>query len=153
MLGDKTILEPARTYLTIAKRTTDIPSLLGRRAAILGLGLAGSQEAIPILANSGKQNKHIACEAILAMSLCQAFNMTDCLIDLMNDSDKPGPRAFAARCLGELFTQSRPSRLSRLTNGRNYMMKIPRLIPYQAMGNEFLPGRLLPAFKFENTWD
>ena len=126
--------------------------LLGSRAAVLGLGLTGSREAVPVLEEAMTRNDYLADEAMLAMSLAGAYHTSEKLIELMKDSDDTKTRAKAARYLGELFAQPRPERLSRLINGSNYRMIVPRMIPYRTLANEFLYEFLLPRFTFENAW-
>lgn len=143
MLGDKTILEPAKTFLAAGNNKTDRNGILARRAAVLGLGLTGSQEVLPVLEKCWGMNYHVDRETALAMSFCQGFNATDRLVAAMKNSAKPDDKAMAARSLGELFMKERPSRLARLTNGSNYAMRIPRLIFYRTLANEFLYSYLL----------
>lgn len=147
MLGDKNILEPARRYLGAATKEKDSMSeVLGQRAAILGLGLSGTEEAIPVLLSSWHLSYYPNREAPFALSLAGAYNTVDPLIKLMKESDNPWERVFAARSLGELFCRSRPQRLAWLTNGNNYMLKNNTLQPYRALANEFLFQSLIPAF-------
>lgn len=143
MLGDKTILEPAKAFLTVANNKTDRNGILGRRAAVLGVGLTRSRKAIPLLANCWDLSYHVDREMALAMSFCRGFEATERLVAVMNGTTKPKAKALAGRCLGELFMKERPSRLARLSNGSNYMMRTPRLTSYRAMANEFLYTYLL----------
>ncbi|MCK4625742.1 MAG: HEAT repeat domain-containing protein [Phycisphaerae bacterium] len=150
MLGDKTIFKPAEKFLAMSNNRTDRNGVLGRRAAVLGLGLTGSQDALPVLVNGWGLGYHVNRETALAMSLCQGFGATERLVKTMNESPKPKARALAARCLGELHSKVRPSRLARLSNGSNYRMRTPRLTFYQEMANEFLYTYLLAPS--DNEW-
>jgi HEAT repeat protein len=150
MLEDKTILEPAKKYLAAANDKSDTSGILGRRGAIIGLALMDSQEAIPVLQNAWNLSYHSNREVCTALALCGAYNTTDGLVKLMKDANNPWERAFAARCLGELFNAQRPQKLARLINGTNFMLKNNRLMRYQALANEFLYLHLLPAFG--NEW-
>lgn len=144
MLGDRRILEPAEAFLRTAADPDDPAGMLARRAAVLALGLTGSSEAIPILQDAWHQSYHVNREVAVAMALVEAYNLTDPLVRVLQTSDNPHELAFAARCLGELFAAERPSRLAWLTNGSNYMLKNERLLPFQAMANEFLFDYLIP---------
>jgi hypothetical protein len=147
MLGDKNILEPAKKYLGSAtKERNSMSEVVGQRAAMLGLGLSGTEEAIPVLLSSWHLSYYPNREAPFALSLAGAYNTVDPLIKLMKESDNPWERVFAARSLGELFCRSRPQRLAWLTNGNNYMLKNNTLQPYRALANEFLFQSLIPAF-------
>lgn len=144
MLGDRTILGPAKEFLAAGKSKTGMASILGRRAAVLGLGLTGSSEAIPILAGCWGQDRYLSQEIAKALSFCGGENQAARLAGEMNGSGKPEDKALAASCLGILFTKDRPPRLSRLLGGSNYMMRTPRMMFFQAMANEFLITSLLP---------
>ncbi len=146
MLGDKNIIPVAKKFLKAANDRRTVSGILSRRAAVLGLGVLGDQEAIPILNKAWHLNHYVNREVALAYSLCEAYNATEPLLKLLNESENPRERAFAARCLGELFTAARPQRLSRLIANSNYTMKNKRMIRYQALGNEFLFVYLIPAF-------
>ena len=146
MLGDKTIIVPARKFLSVDNDRTDMFGIIARRAAVLGLGVLGSQEAIPVLREAWGLSYYVNREAALAFSLCQAYNVTVPLVELLKDSKSPLEQAFAVRCLGELFTSVRPQRLSRLISGSNYTMKNVPLNRYQSLANDFLFDYLIPAF-------
>ena len=150
MLGDRNVLEGAKKYLAVANDNQTTAGVLGRRAAVLGLALMGTQETIPILIEAWGLSYHSNREVTLALSLCGAYNVTEELVKLMTTAENPWERAFAARCLGELFNKSRPQRLACLINGSNYTFKNNRLAPYRALANEFLFLHLLPAFG--ETW-
>ncbi len=148
MVGDKTILKPAGAYLSVQNNRTDRDGVLGRRAAVLGLGLTGSREAVATLRGCWNLGYHVAHEASVALSFCRGYDATEAYVGVMNSAEQtPENRALAARCLGELLMKERPSRLAtRLVNGSNYEMRIPRLMYYRALANEFLfTGLLAPT--------
>ena len=145
MLGDANILEPAKKFLAVARDRTDAAGILARRAAVLGLGVLGRQEGIPTLIDAWDLSYYVNREVALAFSLCEVYGVTDPLVKLLNESDKPLAQAFAARCLGELFTSSRPQRLARVLNDSNYTMKNRKMLPFQMLANEFLFRYLIPA--------
>jgi len=146
MIGDQNILKPARWFLarTGDKETTD--GILGRRAAVLALGMLNSPQAIPILKEAWHLNYHVNREVAYAFALAEAYNVTDPLVDLLRTSQNPLEQAFAAGCLGELFNAERPQRLARFLNASNYSVKNRKMMPYQTLANEFLYAYLIPCF-------
>ncbi|KPJ75236.1 MAG: hypothetical protein AMS14_03950 [Planctomycetes bacterium DG_20] len=146
MIGDQNILRPARWFLTQAgdKEATD--RILGRRAAVLALGMLNTPQTIPILQDAWHLNYHVNREVAYAFALAEAYNVTDPLVKLLTSSQNPLEQAFAAGCLGELFNQERPQRLARFVNDSNYTMKNEKMMPYQTLANEFLYMYLIPCF-------
>jgi hypothetical protein len=92
---------------------------------------------------------HSNREVCGALAIAGAYNVTDALVKMMKEAANPWERAFAARCLGEIFNRERPQRLAWLLNDNNFTLKNNRLMRYQAMANEFLYLHLLPAFGSE----
>lgn len=146
MLGDRTIVTPAGRFLNVANDRTDPSGILSRRAGVLALGVLGSREAVPMLTAAWRLNYYANREVAVALSLLQSYGVTEPLVKLLGESDNVLERAFAARCLGETFTATRPPRLSRLIAGGNYTVKNKRMVRFQAMANEFLFAYLIPAF-------
>jgi HEAT repeat protein len=146
MLADSNILEPAKKFLAGANDKQDMSGVLGRRAAVLGLGLTGSQQAVPILLEAWHLSYHVNIEVIDALALLQAYNVMDELVKLIQAPKNPWEHAYAVRCMGELFCKARPQRLVWLTNGSNYTLKNTGLLRYQALANEFLFTWLIPSF-------
>ena len=146
MLGDKTIVERAKKFLAVTEDRTNASGILARRAAVLALGVLGSQEGIPILVDAWDLSYYVNREVALAFWFCQAHNVTDPLVKLLKESENPWEQSFAARCLGELFTAVRPQRMGRLLNDSNYTMKNTRMVPFQTLTNEFLFNYLIASF-------
>ena len=146
MLADGNIIEPAARFLALAGDREDPSGILARRAAVLGLGLLGRQEGIPVLTDAWHLSYHVNREVALALSLCQVHSVTGPLVKLLKESDELLAQAFAARCLGELFTAVRPQRLARLTNGSNYTIKNLEMNRFQVLATEFLFTYLIPSF-------
>lgn len=146
MLGDVNILAPARKYLGRRGNRTDQASLLGARAAVLGLGLLGSQQAIPALVDAWRLGYYVNREVCVAFRLCQPHNVTDLLVKWLKESDTALEESFAARCLGDIFLKRRPRRLARLIGQSNYTMKNIKMTRFQALANEFLFVYLIPCF-------
>ncbi len=145
LLGDRNIIKPADRFLHEPEHNEAITSVLGRRAAVLALGLLGTEEAIPILVFAWDQSYYVNREAALALALCRGYSVTDALIKLIGPENQPLARAFGARCLGELFARH-PQPLAHLLNGSNYAMRNDAALPYRAIANEFLFYGLIPAF-------
>jgi len=146
MLGDVNILAPARKYLRQRGRNTDRASLLGARAAVLGLGLLGSQQVIPDLVDAWGLGYYVNREVCVAFRLCRPHNVTDLLVKWLKESDTELAESFAARCLGDIFLKRRPQRLARLISQSNYTMKNVKMTRFQALANEFLFIYLIPCF-------
>jgi HEAT repeat protein len=150
MLGDTNILPAAKEFLAVARDREDTAGILARRAAGLGVGVLGKTEGIPILVTSWDLSYYVSREVVLAFSLCRATSVTEQLVKLLKESPSPLGQAFAAQCLGELYSDKRPSRLAALINGSNYTIRNNSLAPYRAIANEFLYQYLLPMFG--NQW-
>jgi len=146
MLGDRNVLGPAKRFLSAANDRDDSSGILARRAAVLGLGLVGTQEAVPILIDAWHLSYHVNREAALAMALAGVHNVSEPLVRLLETTANPLEGAFAARCLGELFTARRPPAVAGFLNGGNHTMKNLRMMPYQTLANEFLYTYLIPMF-------
>lgn len=147
LLGDRNIIEPAKRFLDAGRnKNEDTSGLLGRRAGVLALGLLNTPETIPILVDAWHLDYHVNREVVVAFALCEAYNVTEPLAKLLTDSRNPLEQAFAARCLGEMFSAERPHRLAWFLNGSNYTMKNLRMMPYQVLANEFLYMYLIPCF-------
>jgi HEAT repeat protein len=146
MLGDRNIIPLAKKYLDAASEKKDTGGILARRATVLGLAMLDSQDVIPTLLDAWHLTYHVNREVAVALGLLAAYNVTEPLARLMETSPNPLEQAFAARCLGELFLAERPQRLRWLLNGSNYTLRNERMIPYQAVANEFLYEYLIPYF-------
>jgi len=160
MLGDKQIVPPARKFLAVGQDRVDTTGILARRAAVLGLGVLGSPEAVPILMDSWHLSYYVNREVAMAFSLCQVTSVAEPLVKLLKESKNVLEQAYIARCLGELFASRGPEpapaaaaagavhaqRLCRLIHASNYTMKNLQMIRLQALANEFLFAYLIPAF-------
>jgi HEAT repeat protein len=146
MLGDRNILPLAKRYLDVAREKKDTGGILARRAAVLGLAMLDSQDAIPTLLEAWHLTYYVNREVAVALGLLAAYNVTDPLARLLESSPNALEQAFAARCLGELFLEERPYRLRWLLNGNNYTLKNVRMLPFQSTANEFLYEYLIPCF-------
>ncbi len=146
MLGDRNVVAPAQKLLDKGNDRDDTSGLLARRAAVLGLALCGSDEALPVLVQAWHLSYFTNRETLLALSLRETYSILDDAVKLLNESPDAWERAFAARCLGEMLMPARPSRLDRILQGGNYTIRNDRLMPYQTLANEFMYLHLLPAF-------
>jgi HEAT repeat protein len=148
MLADQTILQPAKAFLAPAHDGYDTASILGRRAAVLSLGVLGSEEGIPILIDAWSLNYYANREVALAFALLEALSAADPLIKLIEQY--PDDQSYPAMCLGELFSKRRPHRVARFLNGQNYTIRNDKMIPFEAISNEFLMNYLVASFG--ETW-
>lgn len=146
MLGDRNIIPLAKKYLNAATEKKDTADILSRRAAVMGLAILDSQDAIPTLLEAWHLSYYVNREVAVALGLLAAYNVTDPLVKLLETSPNALEQAFAARCLAELFLEGRPCRLQGLINGNNYMLKNVRMFTYQSTANEFLYEYLIPCF-------
>ncbi|MBE3069582.1 MAG: HEAT repeat domain-containing protein [Planctomycetes bacterium] len=146
LLGDQNVLKPGKWFLTEVPERQDPSGILGRRAAALALGLMRSPQSIPVLIQAWHLNYHVNREVAVSFALCEAYNVTEALVRLLETSENPLEKAFACRCLGELFSAERPARLARILNQSNYTVKNVKMMPYQTLANEFLYAYLIPCF-------
>jgi hypothetical protein len=147
MIGDRNIVEPAKRFLGTGPKDDESPSqILGRRAAVLGLGLTENPDAVPVLTEAWNQSYYVNREVPVALSLRGDYGAADALIKLLTTTANPLEQAFASQCLGELFNQERPQRLAWFLNDTNYTLRNMRMLPYETMANEFLCAYLIPCF-------
>lgn len=144
LLGDRNILEPAAQWFTQADRT-DISSIVGSRAAVLALGVLGSEEGIPILTTAWHHNFYVNREVIVALRLCGAYSATDVLIDRLKNAEGAEERQYMAEALGELLKAETAGDLQSLLANNNYTMRNEVLLPYRRLANVFLVDYLIPA--------
>ena len=150
MLGDHNILTDCRALLELEKDKSDMTGILARRAAVLGLGLCGDDEAIPLLTEAWHLNYYVNREVIFALALAGARSVADRVIrETRAPTTTPVERAYFAAVLGELFVAKRPERLDAFIAGTNYTIKDDARLPYQRLANEFLFNYLIPAFGAE----
>lgn len=146
MLGDRNIVPIAQRFLALERDKTDMPGILARRAAVLGLGLCSADEAVPVLTEAWHLNHYVNREVVLALSLCEARGVARLVSRYARESNDPEERAFMAMVLGELLATQRPDRLAGFINASNYTLKDHGRMPYQRLANEFMFGYLLQAF-------
>ena len=146
MIGDHNIVEPARRFLGPIPNDESTSQILGRRAAVLGLGLTENPEAVPVLTEAWNQSYYVNREVPVALALRGDHGAADALIKLLTTTVNPLEQAFASQCLGELFSQERPQRLAWFLNDANYTLRNVRMMPYETMANEFLCAYLIPCF-------
>jgi hypothetical protein len=146
MLGDKQAVAAAGNFLgangkidvdTIAARgfpgrpaddplmTPPVPqsgpqmmSIIGRRAAILGLAVLKDPSASGALVTAWTKDRSLAPEAARAMGWCGVYEPATSFAELVKRGQKGSVEA--AQSLGWMFDPGRPSKLSRLAIGNNY---------------------------------
>jgi hypothetical protein len=149
MLHDMNIIEPARMLLAEDQKKPDMSGILARRAAVLGLGVLGSEQAIPILCKAWDLNYWVNREVAYSFAFLKATTVSEEMVREITVGRDMGAKAYFARCLGEVYTSERPARISLFTVGSNYTIKNLTLVPFQSLSNEFLYGYLIPAFGVE----
>jgi HEAT repeat protein len=147
MLSDRNIIALTKKFLDPSRpERKETSGILARRAAVMGLAVLDTEEVIPTLLDAWHLTYYVNREVAVALGILRAYNVTDPLVKLLETSPNPLEQAFAARCLGELFTEERPYRIRWLINDSNYTMRNERMIPYQSVANEFLYEYLIPCF-------
>lgn len=146
MLGDRSLKEQAFRYLELERDKTTPEGILGRRAAVIGLGLLRDRAANDMLKRSWEANYYVVHETALAFAIAQEYSITPALLDMLAMSKKSLAKAFACESMGFLYTDKRPPRTCWFTNGGNYMMRDDAMRFYQMMGNEFLFRYLVEVF-------
>jgi HEAT repeat protein len=133
---------------------TDAEGWMGRRAAILGLAVLGDKRAGPLLIGQWGQDYYSSLEVARAMRSCGVYDVTDALLQLAAQKDKPHVAELAVTCLGELFDAHGPPRLSLLTSCTFYAHRVMNTGPrgtetvdlsYHAIGNRWLFERVMPV--------
>lgn len=151
MLGDRNVVPAAEALLAARPNRDEMSDLLGRRGAVLAMGLTGRDEAIPPLVEAWNESFYVNREVIYALSLSGASGVGEVLIERLEESDNPYERAYMAQSLGELLSEQRPSRLAeRLLVGRDFTMKDGLLEDSRMLVNRFLYEYFIPSF--EEPW-
>lgn len=151
MVGDQDMITPAWNYLADTPDRIDHEGILGRRAAVLGLGLLRSQRGVLLMKKAWELNYYVSREVAFGLSICGDHQVTPVLIDMLHFSEKPLGSVFAAEVLGKLFEMRKPYRTAWLVNGSNYMIRNDEIRPYRKIGNEFLFEYMIKAFD-EQWW-
>lgn len=151
MLGDRNVIDPARALLAAPPNRDEMSDLLGRRAAVLAMGLTGRDEAIPPLTEAWNETFYVNREVIYALSLSGRTGVGAALLERLEASDNHYEQAYMAQALGELLGENQPPRLAeRFLAGREFTMKDGLLEDHRLLANRFLYEYLIPAF--EEPW-
>jgi len=132
MLGDERGAVLARQYLKRLsakpsealelKMDTPTPTVLGRRAMVLALGLVDDDQSVPVLQELFGGDPWVSLEAAKVLSWLENDALGERLIvDLTAEPDQP-QGVLAAMGLGELLDSHRPSAMARLSSGGNYAL-------------------------------
>ena len=147
MLGDQNLTTSVQATLAARPHRDPTMNLLGRRAAVLSLGLTGSREVVPVLVQAWHQPFYVNREAIYAMSLNGAIGVGKDVIDELKNTKNRFGRAYMAKLLGELLISQRPSKLSHLSIARDVTLRDGLLEDHRMIANVFLYRYLIPQFK------
>ncbi len=150
LLGDINVIEPARAALERKPHHDKTTDLLARRAAVLAMGVAGTNEAIPHLIWAWDQPYYVNREVIIALSLCDAPGVAVHLIPRLTGDANQYERAFMAEAVGRLLNSDTLPPLSAFLIGSNFTMKNGLLDPIRFLENQFMYEYLIP--EFEEVW-
>jgi hypothetical protein len=117
MLGEDRIVDPATRYLTRPGRVEGIGDLLGRRAALRALAVAGESQG-DTLAQCWGRNRWVSLHAAEAAAWSGRYDAVPAMINALS-SESVAWRAIGAASLGRVFDASWPSRLAGLVEGSN----------------------------------
>jgi len=146
MIDDQRIVTPAVVFLDLAADREDRDGILARRAAVLGMGLIGSDRAVKVLKRSWELNYYVNRETALALALARAYDITDDAIGMLQFAKHPRSGQLAVRILGELYSARRPPRTTWFLQGTNYTLRNDDIRWYQDLANEFLVRYLMGIF-------
>lgn len=146
LLGDRNVIDPARAALERKPHHDKTTDVLARRAAVLAMGAAGTNEAIPHLIWAWDQPYYVNREVILALSLCEAPGVAVHLLPRMSADVGRFERAFMAEAVGRLLNQDTLPPMSVFLIGSNFTMKNGLLNPVRSLENEFMYQYLIPQF-------
>ncbi|HEX8521349.1 MAG TPA: HEAT repeat domain-containing protein [Tepidisphaeraceae bacterium] len=108
-----------------AQPVSAMDDIMARRAALMGLAALGDPRAEPILRQQWGDDPWVTIESARAMGACGAHGAVGELAELLQDNaTPPAIAALAARALGDVLEEARPSRLSRLVTGNFYAPRI-----------------------------
>lgn len=129
MLGDQRAVIPARRYIEEldASRNEDgfnddnpMDRVLGLRAMVLALGLAGDGNAAKALIDAWGSDPWVSLESTRALNWLEDDTLAESLIESIRANPDDSDAVLAAMGLGELLEPTRLSRLSRLVQGGNF---------------------------------
>jgi HEAT repeat protein len=145
LAGDANVIEPAGRFLQ-ADDDTSPSGILGRRAAVLALGVTRSSLAIPILTRAWNLNHYVNREVIVAIRLIGGSGVARPLLKRLAESKDGEERAYMAQALGEILAVEHPTPLARLTAHANYTVRNDKMLPLQRLANGFLYDYLIASF-------
>lgn len=115
MLGEDRVADPAVRYLTRPGQVKNVGDLLGRRAALRALAVAGQSNQ---LTQVWGRNRWVSLEAAKAVAWAGDYDAVPTMLNALS-SESAMWRQTAAASLGRVFDASWPSRLSGLVEGSN----------------------------------
>lgn len=133
MLGDQQLPLRLKGYLGPAKKVLDVKAIINkgfdteysyeqrmsRRAAVMGLGALGNQNATPLLIGEWGKDSWVSLEVARALGALKDRTIAQDLTALVYQQQNDLAAEVAAYALGDLYDDDYPSRLSRMQ--RDYM--------------------------------
>ncbi len=146
MLADAGVPALAEALLLRERPDGTVGDTLGRRAAVLAMGVLGGPDVVLVLKWAHGQPGPVREEVGRALALGKGFNAAEELIETVRNGQDAKGRAVAARWLGQLLMKEDRDPLSQLIRDSVYALRDDASQPVRDMAGEFL-GRLVPTFQ------
>ena len=118
MLGEDRVVDPAVRYLTRPGQVLGVGDLLGRRAALRALAVAGELEGEQQLTQVWGRSRWVSLHAADTVAWVGRYDTVPVMLNALGN-ESPVWRQTAAVSLGRAFEAHWPSRLSAITDGSN----------------------------------
>lgn len=117
MLGEERVVDPAMRYLTRPGQVLGVGDLLGRRAALRALSIAGEREGA-VLADVWGRNRWVSLQAADTVAWLGEYDAVPAMLNALGNESSTWRQA-AAVSLGRAFDAHWPPRLAGITDGLN----------------------------------
>jgi|GEM_PF-2341891 len=149
-LGDQGLIARTLTVLNDWPES-DTERVLAARALVLGVGMLGSREGLPVLQQAWHNGYFTSREVIHAIRLMNVSSAGLAICDLFEGSDSFSEKVYFCELLGELLGKGQPSPLDRFVANTNFVFRMDARRDYQSMGNPLLFDYLIPDLG-ESKW-
>jgi len=143
-LGDTSMIQQTPQVLANLPES-DTERILAARAVVLGIGMLGSRESLPVLTQAWHNGHYTSREVIQALRLMNLPSAALSICDLYETSDKIIEQTYFCLLLGDLLGTRQPSPMNRFMANSNFTYRIDTRKPYQSMANGFLFDYLIPT--------